>query len=189
MNSHDTSLSKRLSLVLRHRPDSIGLVLDAHGWVPLDDLLAALAAGPARGSGGAVSRDDVLRVVAASDKQRFEHDPATDLIRARQGHSVPVDLDLAPATPPAVLFHGTPRRNLDSILATGLDRRRRHHVHLSPDRTTAERVGARRGAYVVLRVDAAAMAAAGHTFWRTGNGVWLADAVPAGFLALDDAPA
>ncbi len=117
-----------------------------------------------------------------NDKQRFEWDVAADRIRARQGHSVPVELDLAPSTPPAVLFHGTPTRNLDSILATGLDRRQRHHVHLSPDRDTAAVVGARRGEHVVLVVDAARMHADGHEFWVTGNGVWLTDSVPASYL-------
>ncbi|WP_377323452.1 RNA 2'-phosphotransferase [Pimelobacter simplex] len=183
MNSSDISLSKHLSLVLRHRPDSIGLVLDVHGWVPLDDVLAALSA-----HGSRATRADVLRVVAGSDKQRFEHDPATDLIRARQDHSIPVDLGLTPTTPPDVLFHGTPRRNLTSIRATGLDRRSRHHVHLSPDRRTAELVGARRGDFVVLRVEAAAMAADGYVFRRTANDVWLTDTVPPAYLADDDVP-
>lgn len=116
--------------------------------------------------------------MSTNDKQRFELDPFGDRIRARQGHSVEVDLALEPAAPPDVLFHGTPRRNLDSIRATGLDRRERHHVHLSPDVETAQRVGRRRGAAVVLAVDAAAMTAAGVAFWRTGNGVWLTDRVP-----------
>lgn len=174
MNPADTALSKRLSLALRHRPDAIGIELDAHGWVDAARLLDAL--------GGDVTRDDLVRVVAANDKQRFELDEACDRIRARQGHSVPVDLGLAPAAPPDVLFHGTPRRNLDAIRATGLERRQRHHVHLSADTGTAARVGARRGEFVVLEVDAAAMVAAGHTFWRTDNGVWLTDAVPAAFL-------
>jgi len=171
--SADRRASKRLSFVLRHRPDSIGLSLSEHGWVGVDDLLAALAT-----SGTALSRDDLSRVVSTNDKQRFELDPVTDRIRARQGHSVEVDLALEPAAPPDVLFHGTPRRNLDSIRETGLDRRARHHVHLSPDVETAQRVGRRRGDAVVLAVDAAAMAAAGHTFWRTDNGVWLTEQVP-----------
>lgn len=177
MDPADTALSKRISLALRHRPDAIGIELDAHGWVEVARLLDALGA-----AGPAVTRADLVRVVASNDKRRFEIDAATDRIRARQGHSVPVDLDLAPATPPDVLFHGTPRRNVESILATGLDRRGRHHVHLSADVETAARVGARRGDFVVLEVDATAMAAAGHRFWRTENGVWLTDAVAPGFL-------
>jgi putative RNA 2'-phosphotransferase len=173
MHPDDVLRSKRLSLVLRHRPENVGVALDAHGWVDVSVLLDALAR-----HGDPMGRDELDRVVTDNDKQRFEWDVEHDRIRARQGHSVAVDLDLAPTEPPAVLYHGTPRRNLDAILATGLDRRRRHHVHLSADVATAARVGARRGRHVVLEVDAAGMARAGHVFLRTGNGVWLTDAVP-----------
>ncbi|MGY0386795.1 RNA 2'-phosphotransferase [Nocardioides sp. WG-D5] len=180
MDKTDVRRSKRLSQVLRHQPGSVGIELDPHGWVDLPTLLDALAA-----HGSPMTRDDVDRVVRGNDKQRFEIDAVLDRIRARQGHTVEVDLGLAPAEPPAVLFHGTPRTNVESILASGLDRRQRHHVHLSPDRETAERVGARRGDFVVFRVDAARMRADGLIFWRTDNDVWLTDAVPAGYLALD----
>lgn len=173
MTPEDVRASKRLSFVLRHRPDSVGISLSEQGWVDVEDLIDAMAQ-----AGTSLTRDDLERVVLTNDKQRFELDPVGDRIRARQGHSVEVDLALEPAAPPDVLFHGTPRRNLDSILATGLDRRARHHVHLSPDVETAQRVGRRRGDAVVLVVDAAAMAAAGHTFWRTDNGVWLTEQVP-----------
>lgn len=165
--------SRRISRVLRHAPQSVGLTLDRAGWVGVDDLLDALAR-----HGAAVTRPELEQVVAGNDKQRFELDPTADRIRARQGHSVEVDLGLSPATPPPVLFHGTPQRNVEAISREGLVRGTRHHVHLSPDRATAERVGARRGRSVVLEVDAAAMADAGHTFYVTGNGVWLTDAVP-----------
>lgn len=177
MNQADVKRSKRLSLVLRHRPDSIGITLDDNGWVEIPALLSALTE-----RGTAITRDDLLRVVANNDKQRFELDASADRIRARQGHSVEVELALDPVAPPAVLYHGTPRRNLDSILSTGLDRRQRHHVHLSADIETAHRVGRRRGDEVVLVVDAAAMASAGIVFWRTDNGVWLTDSVPARFV-------
>ncbi|WP_210649997.1 RNA 2'-phosphotransferase [Nocardioides sp. SYSU D00065] len=179
MRPDDVRASKRLSYVLRHRPDSVGLTLDASGWVGVDDLLAALA-----DAGTPLAREDVERIVATNDKQRFEVDRAAGRIRARQGHSVPVDLALDPAEPPAVLYHGTPARNLTSVLATGLDRRGRHHVHLSGDVDTARRVGRRRGEAVVLEVDAAAMARDGATFWRTGNGVWLTDHVPPEHLSV-----
>ncbi len=170
--------SKRLSRVLRHRPDSIGITLDPHGWVDVDVLLVALAQ-----HGEPLTRDQLAEVVATNDKQRFAWDVETDRIRAQQGHSVGIDLDLSPAAPPDVLFHGTAASSRDAILAEGLDRRGRHHVHLSPDVGTAQRVGARRGAHIVLRVDARRMAADGHRFWVTGNGVWLADAVPAAYLS------
>lgn len=173
----DVRLSKHLSLVLRHRPGSVGLELDPRGWVEVAALLAALGQ-----HGRSVTREDLDRVVRTNDKQRFEWDRAGDRIRARQGHSVPVELGLAPAEPPAVLFHGTTQRVVPAILAEGLRRQQRHHVHLSPDAATARRVGARRGEPVVLEVDAAGMARAGHRFWRTANGVWLADRVPPEFL-------
>jgi len=175
----DIRTSKRLSLVLRHEPSSVGIELDHEGWVDVSVLLDALAA-----HGTTVSRSDLARVVEESDKQRFEWDVEADRIRARQGHSVDVDLGLAPAVPPAVLFHGTPVRNVDLILREGLERRRRHHVHLSADEETAHRVGSRRGDHVVLRVDAAAMSAEGHEFWRSSNGVWLTDAVPPAYLTV-----
>ena len=179
MEPRDVTTSKRLSLVLRHRPEAVGLSLDPQGWVDVELLLSAFAAAE-----WPLSRESLDRVVTDNDKQRFEWDVAADRIRARQGHSVPVELDLVPSAPPAVLFHGTPRRNLDSILATGLDRRQRHHVHLSPDRDTAAVVGARRGAHVVLVVDAARMHADGHEFWVTENGVWLTDSVLPEYLAV-----
>lgn len=179
MDQADIKRSKRLSLVLRHRPDSIGIALDDNGWVQVSDLLAALSE-----HGTAMSHDDLRRVVANNDKQRFELDAVSGRIRARQGHSIAVELALEPVPPPEVLYHGTPKRNLDSILTTGLDRRGRHHVHLSADIETARRVGQRRGEAVVLVVDAAAMAAGGAKFWHTENGVWLTDRVAPSFLSV-----
>ncbi|OKI62406.1 RNA 2'-phosphotransferase [Micromonospora sp. CB01531] len=169
-------VSKRMSLALRHRPDRFGLALDRAGWVPVADLLAALR----------ISRGELDAVVAGNDKQRFavERGPdGVDRIRASQGHSVPVDLGLTPAPPPDRLYHGTSESVLSAIRVEGLRRGRRHHVHLSPDGATARRVGARRGgAVVVLTVDAAAMAGNGYLFYRSANGVWLTDVVPAAYL-------
>ncbi|MEV8506899.1 RNA 2'-phosphotransferase [Actinoplanes sp. NPDC051475] len=169
-------LSKRMSLVLRHRPEVAGLTLDPGGWVPVTDLLTALK----------ITRAELEVVVAGNDKSRFAIATGTDgveRIRASQGHSrrVDVDLDLPPADPPATLFHGTPRANLPSIVREGLRPRSRHHVHLSPDVATALRVGRRRAAEVaILEVDAAAMAEVGHVFHLSANGVWLTAVVPAG---------
>jgi putative RNA 2'-phosphotransferase len=165
--------SKRLSYVLRHAPGSVGLTLDEHGWVDVDDLLAALR----------LTRAELDDVVARNDKQRFALDGTGTRIRASQGHSVAVDLGYLPATPPAELFHGTADRFLASIRAEGLRPGNRHAVHLSPDTGTARRVGARRGRPVVLRVDAAAMARDGVAFTRSANGVWLVDAVPPRYLS------
>ncbi|MEU9299102.1 RNA 2'-phosphotransferase [Streptomyces sp. NPDC048269] len=168
-------VSKYVSKHLRHQPERIGLVLDPHGWVEINDLLRAAAA-----HGFAFSRAELDHVVAANDKQRFAVDGTR--IRASQGHTVTVDLDLPEAEPPSYLYHGTVAAALDAIRAEGLRPMARHHVHLSPDRETATRVGARRGRPVVLSVDAGAMRAAGHVFRISANGVWLVDAVPPQFL-------
>lgn len=168
-------VSKYVSKHLRHQPERIGLVLDPHGWVEIDDLLNAAAA-----HRFPISRAELDHVVAANDKQRFAVDGSR--IRASQGHTVPVDLDLPEAEPPAYLYHGTVAASLDAIRAEGLRPMARHHVHLSPDRETATRVGARRGRPVVLSVDAGAMRAAGHVFRISANGVWLVDSVPPQFL-------
>ncbi|MFD2767948.1 RNA 2'-phosphotransferase [Micromonospora eburnea] len=171
-------VSKRMSLALRHRPDRFGLTLDRAGWAPVADLLAALR----------ITRTQFDAVVAGNDKRRFavERGPdGVDRVRANQGHSVPVDLGLASATPPDRLFHGTSDSVVPAIRVEGLRRGRRHHVHLSPDVETARRVGARRGgAVVVLTVDAAAMAENGYVFYRTANSVWLTDAVPPAYLSV-----
>ena len=172
-------VSKRLSYVLRHRPDSIGVVLDDAGWADVDQLLAALA-----GSGLPLSWSELEDVVARNDKQRFAFDGTGSRIRAHQGHSVVVDLGHPVEQPPPELFHGTVERFLPAILREGLRAGRRHAVHLSPDVPTARAVGARRGRAVVLRVDAAGMAAAGQVFTRSANGVWLVDAVPPSYLSV-----
>ena len=170
-------VSRRLSLVLRHDPGSIGLVLDRAGWVEVEDLLAALGR-----AGQHLTRAGLEQVVRTSDKQRFAFDASGRRIRAQQGHSVEVDLGLQPQVPPADLWHGTVERSLEPILREGLVPRGRHHVHLSPDVATARAVGSRRGRAVLLHVDAAAMGAAGQVFYRSGNGVWLVDAVAPRFL-------
>ncbi|MFE7336564.1 RNA 2'-phosphotransferase [Streptomyces griseus] len=178
-------VSKYLSKHLRHQPERIGLTLDENGWVPVEELLRAAAR-----HGFAFSRAELDHIVAANDKRRFTIEggvaggAAADRIRANQGHTVTVDLDLPPAEPPAYLYHGTVARVLDAIRAEGLRPMARHHVHLSPDRETATRVGARRGRPLVLTVDAGAMHRAGHVFRVSANGVWLADAVPPQFLLL-----
>jgi len=163
-------LSKRMSRHLRHAPEEVGLRLDPAGWVAVDDLLAALR----------MSRADLLEVVAGNDKQRFAIEG--DRIRANQGHTVAVELDLPAAQPPAVLYHGTVGQSLPTIFQDGLRPMRRHDVHLSANVETALKVGARRGKPVVLAVDTAAMHAAGHEFRVSANGVWLTAAVPPGHL-------
>ncbi|MET7438274.1 RNA 2'-phosphotransferase [Streptomyces sp. NPDC005568] len=168
-------VSKYLSKHLRHQPERIGLTLAEGGWVEIEELIAA-----ATEHGFPFSRAELDHVIATNDKRRFAVEGTR--IRASQGHSVEVDLGLPPATPPAYLYHGTVARSLDAIRAEGLRPMNRHDVHLSADRETATRVGARRGRPVVLSVDAAAMHRDGHVFHVSENGVWLTAAVPPRYL-------
>ena len=175
--SDDVRFSKRLSLWLRHKPEAGGLSLDESGWAETARVLAALERA---GLGGGEPR--LRRVLRDNDKQRFELSEDGLRIRARQGHSVEVELGWPEKVPPQLLFHGTTAKALDPIRAEGLKPMARHHVHLSPDEETARRVGSRRGAPVILTVRAGAMAAEGRRFYLTANGVWLTDSVPPEFI-------
>ena len=167
-----------MRLVLRHEPTKYGLVLDVNGWTAVDELLAA-----AQRAGVPLTRPLMEQVIADNEKQRFALSDDGSQVRARQGHSVEVDLGLAPVTPPETLCHGTAATSVDAIRRAGSQRRSRQHVHLSPDEETAIKVGQRHGKPVVLRVQAAALHRAGHQFFLSENGVWLVDAVPPEFLA------
>jgi putative RNA 2'-phosphotransferase len=171
------TVSKFLSKYLRHEPEALDLTLAPGGWVPVADLLVA-----AGRNGFPISREELDRVVRDNDKQRFSFDPTGTQIRANQGHSAEVDLQLDSADPPPTLFHGTAEHTLGPILRDGLKKVARHHVHLSLDAETARKVGARHGKPVVLTVDAAAMRAAGLVFYCSANGVWLTDSVPPQYL-------
>lgn len=175
---HDLiAISKFLSLVLRHRPDRIGLLLSPEGWVEVETLLAAAA-----NAGHRINREVLDEVVRGNDKQRFSYSDDGLRIRASQGHSVTVRLQLETLPPPEHLYHGTALRFLPLIHREGLRRMQRHHVHLSVDAASARQVGVRHGKPVVLVVDSARMAAEGHCFHRSANGVWLTDAVPPQYL-------
>jgi putative RNA 2'-phosphotransferase len=171
-------LSRTLSLVLRHSPETIGITLDEAGWTPIDKLMSAL-----KKAGHKVDRDSLQVVVDTNDKKRFTISDDGRLIRAAQGHSVRVSLGHAPSSPPDVLFHGTASASLDSIFATGLVPRSRQQVHLSSNEDTALKVGGRHGKPVVLKVDCVGMAKDGHLFYQADNGVWLTDMVPASYLS------
>ena len=171
-------VSKYLAKYLRHAPQELGLELQPGGWVPVDDLLAA-----ARKHGFPITYDELVECVETNDKQRFAFDVSGELIRANQGHSVDMDLQLEEREPPETLYHGTVERFLPSILKEGLIRGKRHHVHLSKDVESARKVGSRRGKPVILTVDAGKMYRDGHKFLLSVNGVWLTDAVPPNYLA------
>ncbi len=173
--------SKYLAKHLRHAPHELGLTLQPGGWVPVDDLLAA-----AGRAGFAISYDELLECVETNDKQRFAFDASGERIRANQGHSVEVDLQLQEREPPEMLFHGTVERFLPSILKEGLVKGKRHHVHLSNDVETVRRVGARRGQPVILTVNAGCMRRDGHKFLLSANGVWLTDSVLPEYLSMSD---
>lgn len=177
-----TRHSKFLSQHLRHQPEKLGLTLAPGGWVAVAELLAACAA-----HGHPLTQAQLTEIVTGSDKQRFAFDASGQRLRAQQGHSVPVDLQLVPAVPPAVLYHGTVAAALPAIWREGLRPMGRHHVHLSPDEETARRVGNRRGPAVLLRIAAAGLHAAGGIFYQSGNGVWLVAAVPPAFLHVPEA--
>jgi putative RNA 2'-phosphotransferase len=171
-------VSKLLSFGLRHRPDELGLQLDAAGWADVDQVLESLAV-----RGEQLTLEELLQVVATSDKKRFALSEDGRRIRANQGHSVSVELGLRPREPPPRLYHGTVDRFLDRIRAEGLLRGSRTHVHLSSDEGTARVVASRRkGLPVILTVRAGAMHADGFPFYLSDNGVWLTAHVPARYL-------
>jgi putative RNA 2'-phosphotransferase len=178
-------IGRRLSLILRHSPQDIGLVLDPAGWADVDDLARRLSS-----HGMKADRAGIEAAVAADNKSRFTLSPDGKRIRAAQGHSIEVSLGLEPIEPPPVLYHGTATSTLDAIHASGgLEPRSRRQVHLSLDIDTATRVGARHGKPIILAIDAAAMHADGVPFYRADNGVWLVDAVPMRYVSYAaDAP-
>jgi len=181
MNKDQVRTSKFLSLVLRHKPEKAGLTLDDSGWCSVDDLLQGCAAGGYR-----ISREELDAVVSENDKKRFQFSDDGKRIRASQGHSIEVDLQYAPKQPPAILYHGTATRFVDSIKKLGLIKGSRQQVHLSADLDTAFKVGKRHGKPVVIKIDAGEMHQSGIPFYLTPNGVWLVDAVPPQYLHFDD---
>ena len=171
------SISKFLSLILRHRPETVGVELDEAGWVSVDELLEAIKA-----SGRQLTRDMLETVVRENDKQRFAFNEDATMIRASQGHSVDVELQYQPTEPPEFLYHGTPQKFVRSIQDQGLKKMSRHHVHLHEDVQVATTVGKRRGVPVVLTVQSGQMHRDGFEFFVSENRVWLVDNVPAKYI-------
>ena len=172
------STSKFISLILRHKPEIIGITLDEHGWADVDELIAGI------GRQQPFDMAELERIVAEDEKQRYSFNDDKTLIRANQGHSVPVDVELEKKLPPDILWHGTGERSVELIASQGLLPMSRLYVHLSFDYDTAKKVGSRHGKPVVYRVNAGKMQADGYDFYQSVNGVWLTKAVPAEYLSL-----
>lgn len=170
--------SKILSLVLRHKPEVIGLTLDKEGWANVNDLIKKINTN----SEFTTNFDELVQVVANSDKQRFTFNDDRTKIRANQGHSLPVDLGLTPVEPPPTLYHGTAIRNISAIKKEGINKQARQHVHLSTHIDTAFKVGGRHGKPAILVIGAAKMHLYGHEFMQSKNGVWLTDHVPPQYI-------
>jgi putative RNA 2'-phosphotransferase len=178
MGRNRVAASKFLSLLLRHKPQEVGLSLDAGGWAGIEDIVRLTS-----GRRTPLTRKLIEEITATSEKKRFIISDDGNRIRANQGHSIAVNLNLEPQNPPEALFHGTATRYIESILRQGLVKGNRQYVHLSPDRSTAEQVGRRHGKPVILNIAAQAMQASGYVFFLSVNGVWLTEHVPARFLS------
>ena len=174
----DKSTSKYISLILRHKPEVIGISLDEHGWAVVDDLISGV------NKTHPLDMKTLERIVAEDEKQRYSFNEDKTLIRANQGHSITVDVELPEVTPPDVLYHGIGRKYKESIDERGLIPKSRLYVHLSGDAGTARKVGQRHGKPVIYTVDAAAMHADGYQFYLSVNGVWLTKRVPKEYLSV-----
>jgi putative RNA 2'-phosphotransferase len=179
MEKENIRISKLLSLVLRHEPKSIGISLDKNGWTDVEILIKRI-----NESGTPISKDLIRYVVENNSKKRFAFNEDETMIRANQGHSIEIELGYDQIEPPALLFHGTPETALNSILEKGIQKRNRHHVHMSTDTETARNVGQRYGKPIVLQIAAQDMYADGFQFFRSENQVWLTDHVPPRYITV-----
>lgn len=170
-------ISKFLSLILRHKPDSVGVQLDANGWTDIDTLLQKM-----NQAGTQIDREVLDYVVTTNNKKRFAFSPCKTRIRANQGHSLEVDLAYHPASPPDSLYHGAPEQVLPLIRESGLKKMQRHHVHMNAAADPCVHVAARYGKPVVLEIDSKQMQADGYEFFVSDNQVWLTDHVPPQYL-------
>ena len=174
--ANDSSTSKFISLILRHKPETIGITLDEHGWAKVDELIAGVS------KTHPLDREGLERIVAEDEKQRYSFNEDKTLIRANQGHSIPVDVELEEVEPPEILYHGTGEKYTASIEELGLIPKSRLYVHLSGDETTARKVGQRHGKPVIYTVKSGEMYRDGIVFYRSENGVWLTKTVPVKYL-------
>lgn len=177
---HDERLGRFMSMVLRHKPESIGITLDEYGYADVKELLEAMNI-----HGKCIDMTILERIVAENDKKRYSFNEDHTKIRASQGHSISVDLQLKQKTPPKILYHGTAKRFLESIQKEGLLKMSRQYVHLSKDVQTAVKVGQRHGEVVVLHIDAEKMVKDGYCFYLSDNGVWLCEKVPCQYFSIE----
>lgn len=171
-----TDASKYIALILRHKPQTIGIAIDEHGWANVDELIRGVD------KTHPLSREMLEQIVKIDDKQRFSFNEDKSLIRANQGHSISVDVELKEAIPPKILYHGTGQKYVASIEQSGLIPKSRLYVHLSDNCETAIKVGSRHGNPVIYTIDAERMSNDGYVFYRSANGVWLTKAVPIEYL-------
>lgn len=171
-----TKTSKYLSLILRHKPEAAGITLDGHGWADVEELIAGIR------KTRKFDREMLEEIVRTDNKQRYSFNEDRTKIRANQGHSISVDVELSVTRPPQTLWHGTGEKYVASIDQNGLLPKGRLYVHLSADRETAVKVGSRHGRPVIYQVDSAQMVADGLLFYRSVNGVWLTEKVPVRYL-------
>ncbi|MBC8109683.1 MAG: RNA 2'-phosphotransferase [Verrucomicrobia bacterium] len=177
-----TQISKTLSYVLRHKPEEIGIILDENGYVPVNELITQFNAYHKI----QLTLEKLRQVVTENDKQRFAFNEDETYIRANQGHSIEINLGYQAQKPPDFLYHGTAVKNLASIRKTGLEKRNRHHVHLSADTETATKVGQRYGVPVILVVKSLEMHQNGFEFFKSDNEVWLTDMVKVTYIDFPD---
>jgi putative RNA 2'-phosphotransferase len=179
LNMQDyNKISKFLSLVLRHKPDEIGVILDSNGWANVQELLTKLQAKEI-----SINFETLQKIVESSDKQRFSFNQDLTKIRANQGHSIAVDVELVAKIPPDILYHGTTSRFLDSIMESGLQKMQRLHVHLTHDIEIAKKVGIRHGKLAILKIDAKSMQQESFIFFCSENNVWLCDNIPSKYIS------
>ena len=170
-------ISKYISLILRHKPETIGITLDEHGWANVEELISGIK------KTHPLTRETLEEIVSSDEKQRYSFNEDHTLIRANQGHSIPVDVELEEMMPPKYLYHGTGEKYVSSIDEQGLISKSRLYVHLSANPETAINIGSRHGRPVVYRVQAECMAKDGMAFYKSVNGVWLTKNVPIQYLS------
>lgn len=177
MSSDLTHKSKFLALILRHAPEKIGLKLDKNGWADVQELITKIANAKV-----VLTLSDLYEIVATDNKKRYVFNEDETKIRASQGHSINIDLELKPITPPDTLYHGTAKRFWISIDKSGLSKMNRQYVHLSQDKETAHKVGIRHGDPIILTIDSKRMYESGYAFYLSENKVWLTEKVPREFI-------